>query len=50
MPDSVVMPEAVIAEGDRTVNIPVEGGTAGEGKLIISAPGYESVEVSVRVL
>ena len=49
VPDSVVMPEAVIAEGDRTVNIPVEGGTAGEGKLIIS-PGYESVEISVRVL
>ena len=44
------MPEAVIAEGDRTVNIPVEGGIAGEGKLIISAPGYESVEVSVRIL
>lgn len=50
VPASVVMPEAIIAEGDRTVNIPVEGGTAGEGKLIISAPGYESVEVSVRVL
>ena len=49
VPDSVVMPEARIAEGDRTVNIPIQGGAPGEGKLIITAPGYDSVEVSVRV-
>ena len=49
VPDSIVMPEAVIAEGDRTVNIPIQGGSVGEGKMIISAPGYDSVEVSVRV-
>ena len=49
VPDSVVMPEARIAGGDRTVNIPIQGGAPGEGKLIITAPGYDSVEVSVRV-
>ena len=49
VPDSVVMPEASIAEGDRTVNIPIQGGAPGEGKLIITAPGYDSVEVPVRV-
>ena len=49
VPDSVVMPEANIAEGDRTVNIPIQGGAPGEGKLIITAPGYDSVEVPVRV-
>ena len=49
VPDSVVMPEARIAEGDRTVNIPIQGGAPGEGKLIVTAPGYDSVEVSVRV-
>ena len=43
------MPEAIIAEGDMTVNIPVKGGEAGEGKLVISAPGYEGAEVSVKV-
>ena len=43
------MPEASIAEGDRTVNIPIQGGAPGEGKLIITAPGYDSVEVPVRV-
>jgi hypothetical protein len=49
VPDSVVMPEASISEGDRTANIPVQGGAPGEGKLIISADGYESIEVPVRV-
>ncbi|MDA7756640.1 hypothetical protein N8920_01950 [Opitutales bacterium] len=49
IPDSVVMPEAMIAEGDRTVNIPVQGGAPAEGKLIITAPGYDSLEVPVRV-
>ena len=33
IPNSIIMPEAVIAEGDMTVNIPVKGSEAGEGKL-----------------
>lgn len=49
IPDSVIMPEAIIAEGDKTVNIPIRGGTPGEGKLVITAPGYDSVEVQVKV-
>lgn len=49
IPDSVVMPEAMIAEGDRTVNIPIQGGAPAEGTLIITAPGYDSVEVPVRI-
>ena len=49
IPNSVIMPEAIIAEGDMTVNIPIKGGEAGEGKLVISAPGFEGTEVSVKV-
>jgi hypothetical protein len=49
IPNSVIMPEAVIAEGDKTVNIPIRGGEAGEGKLVISANGFEGTEVSVKV-
>lgn len=49
VPDSVIMPEAIIAEGDKTVNIPIRGGSPGEGKLIITAPGYDSVEVQIKV-
>ena len=47
--ESVIMPEAIISEGDRTVNIPIEGGKPGEGKLVISAPGYQGSEVPIRV-
>jgi len=49
IPNSVIMPEAVIAEGDKTVNIPIRGGEVGEGKLVISANGFEGTEVSVKV-
>ena len=50
IPASVIMPEAAIAEGDKTGNIPIRGGEAGEGKLIITAPGYDSVEVQIKVV
>jgi hypothetical protein len=50
IPKSIIMPEASIAEGDKTVNIPVRGGEPGEGKMIITAPGYEPVEIPVKVL
>ena len=49
IPNSIIMPEAVIAEGDMTVNIPVQGSEAGEGKLVINAPGFEGAEISVKV-
>lgn len=49
IPNSVIMPEAIISEGDMTVNIPVKGGESGQGKLVISAPGFEGTEVSVKV-
>ena len=49
IPNSIIMPEAVIAEGDLTVNIPVQGSEAGEGKLVINAPGFEGAEISVKV-
>lgn len=49
VPKSLVMPVAFISEGDKTVNIPVRGGDPGEGKMIITASGYEPVEVPVKV-
>lgn len=49
IPSSIIMPEALITEGDKTVNIPVQGGEPGEGKMIITAAGYEAVEVPVKV-
>ena len=49
IPNSVIMPEATISEGDMTVNIPIKGGEPGEGKLVINAPGFEGTEVQVKV-
>lgn len=49
IPTSVIMPEAFIAAGDKTVNIPVRGGEPGEGKMIVTASGYEPVEIPVKV-
>ena len=44
IPNSVIMPEAIISEGDMTVNIPVKGGEVGEGKLVISALGLKGMK------
>ena len=49
VPLSVIMPEAIISEGDKTVNIPIKGGQPGEGKLVITADGFEGVEVPIKV-
>ena len=48
VPLSVIMPEALIAEGDKTVNIPIKGGQPGEGKLVISAAGFEARKYQLR--
>ena len=49
VPNSVIMPEAIISQGNKTVNIPIRGGEPGEGKLVVTAPGYQPVEVPIRV-
>jgi len=49
IPSSVIMPEATISQGNKTVNIPIRGGEPGEGKLVVTAPGYSPVEVPLRV-
>ncbi len=49
IPESVIMPEIVIPEGARSVNIPIEGGEPGRGTLYVEAPGFETVEVPITV-
>ncbi|KAF0094142.1 MAG: hypothetical protein E1N59_2203 [Puniceicoccaceae bacterium 5H] len=49
IPDSVIMPEIVIPEGARSVNVNVEGGDSGTGIIELSAPGYNTVTVPVEV-
>ena len=49
IPNSVIMPEVIIPEGARTVNVTVQGGAAGSGKLFIEALGYEEVVVPITI-
>jgi hypothetical protein len=47
VPESVIMPEVVVPEGQTTVSVTVEGGKAGSGSLFLK--GYGSGEVTVPV-
>jgi hypothetical protein len=47
VPESVIMPEVVVPEGQTTVSVTVEGGKPGSGSLFLK--GYGSGEVSVPV-
>ena len=49
IPASVIMPEVVIPEGARSVSVSIEAGRPATGKLVASAPGYQSVTVPVTV-
>jgi hypothetical protein len=47
VPESVIMPEVVVAEGQTSVSVAVEGGKPGSGTLFLK--GYGSGEVTVPV-
>ncbi|WP_269523481.1 IPT/TIG domain-containing protein [Coraliomargarita parva] len=50
IPQSVIMPEVLIPEGQRTVNVTVEGGTPGKGELYIrSQRNNGELSIPVRV-
>jgi hypothetical protein len=49
IPESIVMPEILIQEGARSVNVNVTGGTPGTGVLVLTVPGYAPIEIPVTV-
>lgn len=49
IPDSLIMPEIIVPEGARSVNVNVTGGEPGSGILVLTVPGYAPVEVPVTV-
>jgi hypothetical protein len=49
VPDSVIMPEVVIAQGETTVGVTVEGGKPGAGSLFLKGFGSGEVNVPVTV-
>jgi hypothetical protein len=49
IPSSVIMPDVIIPEGARSVSVTVEGGPAAKGRIVATAPGYQSVTVPVTI-
>ena len=49
IPDSVIMPEIIIPEGARSVNVNITGGQPGNGILMLTVPGFAPVEIPVSV-
>jgi len=49
VPESVIMPEAIIPGGARTVSVMVEGGKPGHGNIFFAAPGYQETAIPVEV-
>ncbi|MEM7790733.1 MAG: IPT/TIG domain-containing protein [Verrucomicrobiota bacterium] len=49
VPQSVIMPEVIIPEGMRTVNITVEGGEPGAGSLFIKATNLRELVIPISV-
>jgi hypothetical protein len=47
VPESVIMPEVVVPEGQSSVTVTVEGGKPGTGSLFLK--GYGNGEVSIPV-
>jgi hypothetical protein len=49
VPDSVIMPEVVIPQGQTSVTVTVEGGKQGSGSLFLKGFGNGEVTVPVTV-
>jgi hypothetical protein len=50
VPESVIMPEVVVPQGQTYVSIPVEGGKPGSGNLFLKGFGTGEVTVPISVL
>jgi hypothetical protein len=49
VPESVIMPEVIIPQGETSANITVEGGKAGNGSLFLKGFGSGEVNIPVSV-
>ncbi|MGC6455019.1 MAG: hypothetical protein ACON39_08555 [Coraliomargaritaceae bacterium] len=49
IPDSIIMPEAMIPAGERSINVPMEGSSPAEGFLFVEAEGYQPIQIPVSV-
>ncbi|MFT3870508.1 MAG: cell surface protein [Nibricoccus sp.] len=49
VPESVIMPEVIIPQGNNTTTITIEGGRPGKGTLFIKGPGVKELHVPITV-
>ena len=49
VPDSIIMPEVIVAQGQTSVTVTVEGGKPGNGSLFLKGFGSGEVNVAVSV-
>jgi hypothetical protein len=49
VPNSLIMPEIIVPEGARSVNVTVTGGDPGVGVLQLEVPGFSQLQVPVTV-
>ncbi|MGJ3243830.1 MAG: IPT/TIG domain-containing protein [Opitutales bacterium] len=49
IPESIIMPEVVIPEGQSTVNVLIEGGAPGAGSLFVNVDGMPEYVVPVNI-
>ncbi len=49
IPQSLIMPEIIIPEGARSVNVNVTAAEPGSGVLVLTVPGYAPIEIPVTV-
>ena len=47
VPESVIMPEVIVPDGQNSVTVTVEGGRPGTGSLYLK--GYDTGEVTIPV-
>jgi hypothetical protein len=49
IPDALIVPEVIIPEGARSVNVNITADRPGNGVLVLTVPGYAPVNVPVSV-
>jgi hypothetical protein len=49
VPDSVIMPEVIVPQGQSSIDVPVEGGTPGSGNLFLKGFGQGELTIPVNV-
>ena len=50
IPNSVIMDEVIIPEGQRSTVVEIQAGSPGEGSLFVEADGFDLTEVPISVL